>query len=128
MPLKSRPLPTLLAKAANSCTLPNLTVHLNTSQGIETQRRIVSLEWWCITYFCRKTGHTKDILEEQRCLCTNPNILKFPRDSSLQLRFADVPKRPDIYRVLIDDSQIFQRIVIPPRSENFIIDHYHSFK
>jgi len=69
----------------------------------------------------------KDISEEQQhCLNQNPESFKFSHDSSLQLRWVDIPQGPDFHRVLIDDSLDFQRIVIPPRYENFIIDHYHS--
>ena len=64
--------------------------------------------------------------EQQRCLQANTQTLCFPQDTTLQIKEVDASCGADTVKLLVDNSLGHQRIVIPPKFENQIIDHYHS--
>ena len=64
--------------------------------------------------------------EQQRCMATNPDLFGFPNDSTVNLQWADLEHGPENCKVLVDVARNQQRIFIPPRYENLIIDHYHN--
>ena len=70
----------------------------------------------------------KDIAEEQQnCMTTTSTAFRFPDNSSINLQWISVnPYAAEQYPILVDTSQKHQRIVIPPRYETLIIDHYHK--
>ena len=64
--------------------------------------------------------------EQQRCMAANPDLFRFPNDSTVNLQWADLEHGPENCKVLVDVTRNQQRIFIPPRYENLIIDHYHN--
>ena len=63
--------------------------------------------------------------QQQRCLQANTQMLCFPQDTTLQIKQVDASNNVNTAKLLVDNSLGHQRIVIPPKFENQIIDHYH---
>ena len=67
-------------------------------------------------------------LEQKRCMSTSPEVFQFPEQSSIQLQWANIDGdlQNGCSQILVDVSNNRQRILVPPRFETLIIDHYHN--
>ena len=67
-------------------------------------------------------------LEQKRCMSTSPEVFQFPEQSSIQLQWANIDGdlQNGCSQILVDVSHNRQRILVPPRFETLIIDHYHN--
>ena len=67
-----------------------------------------------------------DIAKEQQwCLQANTQTLCFPQDTTLQIKEVDASYNANTIKLLVDNSLRHQRIVIPPKFEDQVIDHNH---